>query len=461
MDEEGTNVFEQSCATFLGDMWGEAIPPIYDVECVVTGQQLLLTGRRTSLIEESAKKAAGSTDSARGGVSVGSGGGVRHRLERSLQKEEVRTLQDIGEASLLVDVNVKGKADPINSVTESSDIPFDDLVYGTFSVQSTVFVNQLKNDGSEAGIDDFDDLSTVYSIKKVNDDTNNGIENPDGSKNSGGGGESDGNEGKVNKGSIAAIAISGVVIVALFGAFFYHVGKTKSDEYDKADGSSVASEFEDVYNDSLFGIARQQQTTDNEQQQRTKHSFSIETHTPTRGVIGEADTFPSVSGGPVNAGSGTGGGSGESRNENLTYMYSLDDGLASPHSLSQPASSPGSMSLTDQLQRQMTQWIDDTSHRIRMDIVAPPGKLGIIIDTCGEGPIVHSVKPTSPLEGLMFKGDLVVAVDDEDTREWSAHYLTKLVAKKSKFERKITVLRSVVDGVPFDISQDEDTPLVV
>lgn len=54
---------------------------------------------------------------------------------------------------------------------------------------------------------------------------------------------------------------------------------------------------------------------------------------------------------------------------------------------------------------------------------------------------MHSVKPTSPLEGLIFKGDLVIAVDDEDTREWSAHYLTKLVAKKSKFKRKITVLR--------------------
>ncbi|KAL7534635.1 hypothetical protein ACHAXR_006001 [Thalassiosira sp. AJA248-18] len=84
-------------------------------------------------------------------------------------------------------------------------------------------------------------------------------------------------------------------------------------------------------------------------------------------------------------------------------------------------------------------------NRIKKDIIAPPGKLGIIIDTCSEGPVVHSVKPSSPLVGLIFKGDLVVAVDDEDTREWSAHYLTKLVAKKSKCERKISVMRPEVE----------------
>ena len=74
--------------------------------------------------------------------------------------------------------------------------------------------------------------------------------------------------------------------------------------------------------------------------------------------------------------------------------------------------------------------------------MAPPGKLGIIIDTCPEGPVVHSTKENSPLLGLIFTGDLIVAIDDEDTTGWSAHYLTRLVAQKSKATRKITVLRS-------------------
>ena len=105
------------------------------------------------------------------------------------------------------------------------------------------------------------------------------------------------------------------------------------------------------------------------------------------------------------------------------------------------------MILTDRFANQMTNFIDGGApHRIRKEIVAPKGKLGIIIDTCSDGPIVHSVKPTSPLDGLIFKGDLVVAVDGEDTREWSAHYLTKLVAKKSREERRFTVLRTVAEG---------------
>ena len=36
----------------------------------------------------------------------------------------------------------------------------------------------------------------------------------------------------------------------------------------------------------------------------------------------------------------------------------------------------------------------------------------------------------------------MVAIDDEDTTGWSAHYLTRLVAQKSKVTRKLTVLRS-------------------
>ena len=77
-------------------------------------------------------------------------------------------------------------------------------------------------------------------------------------------------------------------------------------------------------------------------------------------------------------------------------------------------------------------------------VVAPPGKLGIIVDTSSEGPIVHSVKNKSPLHGLIFVGDLIVYLDDEDTTDWTAQYLTKLVAKRSMVTRKFTVLRTDV-----------------
>ncbi len=143
------------------------------------------------------------------------------------------------------------------------------------------------------------------------------------------------------------------------------------------------------------------------------------------------------------------------KNEQLTYAYSLDDGIATPSSIAtHVVGSP--LNATDKMKQPLVQWSDDTevapSNRIRVDIVAPPGKLGIIIDTCSEGPIVHSVKPTSPLDGLIFKGDLVVGVDDMDTRECSAHYLTMLMAKLSKYERKFSVLRTVVEDTPHGMS---------
>ncbi len=74
-------------------------------------------------------------------------------------------------------------------------------------------------------------------------------------------------------------------------------------------------------------------------------------------------------------------------------------------------------------------------------MIAPPGKLGIVVATCSEGLMVHSINCGSPLKGLLFKGDLIVTVDDKDTREWNAHDLVLLLTSHSKVERKIAVLR--------------------
>ena len=74
------------------------------------------------------------------------------------------------------------------------------------------------------------------------------------------------------------------------------------------------------------------------------------------------------------------------------------------------------------------------------DCFAPPGRLQIVIHSTKDGPAVHSVKPGSALEGKLFPGDLILAVDDLDTRTYSAEEVMKMMAAKSAFERKITVL---------------------
>jgi len=82
------------------------------------------------------------------------------------------------------------------------------------------------------------------------------------------------------------------------------------------------------------------------------------------------------------------------------------------------------------------------------DIFAPPGPLGIIIDTTPEGPMIHSLKPTSQLLGLVNPGDLIVGLDGVDTRNMTAATFTRLMAKRSQGERKITLLKGLAPLTP-------------
>lgn len=81
------------------------------------------------------------------------------------------------------------------------------------------------------------------------------------------------------------------------------------------------------------------------------------------------------------------------------------------------------------------------STALSYDVFAPPGALGIVVDTTEKGCIVYSLKKSSPMQGLMSKGDLIIGLDNFDVRNMNASSLTKLMAKKSEqAERKFTLL---------------------
>ena len=82
-----------------------------------------------------------------------------------------------------------------------------------------------------------------------------------------------------------------------------------------------------------------------------------------------------------------------------------------------------------------------------LDVYAPAGKLGVVIDTPNDGPpIVHAVKDTSPIADKVQVGDKLVAVDDEDVRDMTAIKVSKLISRKStNASRKLTIIRSVPD----------------
>ena len=88
----------------------------------------------------------------------------------------------------------------------------------------------------------------------------------------------------------------------------------------------------------------------------------------------------------------------------------------------------------------------DTQSIVCRDCYAPPGKLHIVIHTTKDGPAVHSIREGSALEGHLFPEDLIVAVDDVDTRSFPAEEVIKMLSDKMDSERKITVLHFEDNG---------------
>ena len=80
----------------------------------------------------------------------------------------------------------------------------------------------------------------------------------------------------------------------------------------------------------------------------------------------------------------------------------------------------------------------------KIEVVAPPGKLGVVIDTPLNGsPIVHAIKESSVLADRVRIGDQLISVDGKDTREMTAIRVSKLISSKATNPRRYMIfLRS-------------------
>jgi len=82
-----------------------------------------------------------------------------------------------------------------------------------------------------------------------------------------------------------------------------------------------------------------------------------------------------------------------------------------------------------------------------MDVICPPGKLGVVIDTPTEGPPqVHAIKDSSCVADKLRVGDKVVAVDQEDVRAMTAIKVSKMISRKSANPTRVLTILRVVDG---------------
>lgn len=79
----------------------------------------------------------------------------------------------------------------------------------------------------------------------------------------------------------------------------------------------------------------------------------------------------------------------------------------------------------------------------RFEVEAPPGKLGMVIDTPGGGvPVVHALKADSALSGAVQVGDRLLYVDSEDVTGLTALQVSKLISLKSDQPRALVFART-------------------
>lgn len=73
------------------------------------------------------------------------------------------------------------------------------------------------------------------------------------------------------------------------------------------------------------------------------------------------------------------------------------------------------------------------------DWYIPPGDIGIEVESTKDGPVVSCINDIS-LEGFLNVGDLIMALDDRDTRSLSGQQLWSDLQSRNDCQRKLTLL---------------------
>lgn len=90
----------------------------------------------------------------------------------------------------------------------------------------------------------------------------------------------------------------------------------------------------------------------------------------------------------------------------------------------------------------------------KYEVKAPPGALGIVIDSNEEGPFVYEVKATSPLNGMVDEGDKIVSIDGWCCENSTSYEVANWIRKKPKGGEQVLVLQGQQLG---DAVMDEES----
>ena len=250
------------------------------------------------------------------------------------------------------------------------------------------------------GYEDLTDVSTI----SITSDSDKGID---------GGNESSSN---LPLGAIIGGAGAAAALLILIAGFVYHRRKKKDDDENFENqnaGSATLSSTQDMRTTSGAGTGSSVPTYGDQSVATVDYDYS-------RAYGGAGAHSLSDAGGTLGS---------------RTRQTAAED---------DPAMLPASGNTIFSDDQTFDQAYEDVREEL-MDIYAPQGKLGVVIDTpdCG-APVVHAVKDTSPIATKIQVGDKLVAVDDEDVRAMTAIKVSKLISRKSNnASRKLTIIRHV------------------
>mmetsp|Transcript_36406 Transcript_36406/g.76681 ORF Transcript_36406/g.76681 Transcript_36406/m.76681 type:complete len:879 (+) Transcript_36406:214-2850(+) len=416
MDSNATILrFDQICGEFLNEQLRIATPPILNVECAVVDQELWMVEKEDDETKDGRerkrrrkKKSENQEemfqtrrpDDGRYLLLLRGGSRASHNNNMSHKTQNSRVLASSSSdgSSLIATVEVTGKVETTPSVQEASDVKFQDFVVGAFNVQGYLFVQSLKE------AERLDTNSTSEYFQSVG--TVRGI--AIGAKASENPGSTGGNASDSifsNKGVLVAIGVGGALVLSLILLFVLKVRKKR--RRSSGGGSS--------------GNGSRQSTTSSKRRNTTAQSQQSTTATTAVPATTSSNRRKSPPTSPTHTSTTIG--------THATSSPPLKQPPSSPSSPRSPSSSTSSST--------------PRSRRIQKEIMAPSGKLGIMVANTTNahlGPAVHTVRPGSPMEGLVHVNDIIVAVNDVDTRMYTAEDITRVMKETVGEERKITVL---------------------
>ncbi|KAL7531212.1 hypothetical protein ACHAXR_003904 [Thalassiosira sp. AJA248-18] len=263
----------------------------------------------------------------------------------------------------------------------------------------------------------YDDITSISSVRVDPPPPFESVQEPDD-------GNTDGNEkgggNDSNLGIIIGSVCGGVVLIAALAFFVYRRKRNARDEYLEPVGNGPQSSMRQPHDDDVETNSR---GTINSRVFSDGHSDASSGDSDPS----TASSFASSKGSSSKKSFGsfkwvTGSSSRNSQRSNLEDEEQSD------------RSSP----------RDMLNNVTMTGSETMLHVVAPAGKLGVIVDTPpGGGPAyVCEIKDSCPIIDQIRLEDKIIAVDDEDVQTMTAVNVSKMLARRARNpERKITILR--------------------